>query len=342
MNANSYSSPSTAGGNREWLGTEAVILEPEKSPLYSAIKKTNTAKGTFYEAVADRLAIPSIAGTREGDDGGGGGNEATQRQRFGAYLHRWMKSFSVTDVQQAVSRAGGVAVTDDEFGYAKMKAMREIKRNMEATISSVLETQGGSDDEMKLRGAFKWLSTSAQTPAVPATFRTASGQVLTSKTAVTEADLNGVLKTLVGVTGGAEDYLLIAGNDYVEDIDLFTVGYAGTVTGATYTYPVTLTGGGKSKELNMSVNIFKSSFGRLSVVGSQFLNINTTTGTGNALAALVIKPETWELNFLEELHQSNEEESSGGMSADLKAIGGLFCTMPRANGYITDTLNTNA
>mgnify|MGYP000700517891 CR=1 FL=1 len=64
MNANSYASPGTPGGNREWLGTEATIIEPEKTPLFSTIKKNNNAKGTFYEAVADRLDIPSIAGTR--------------------------------------------------------------------------------------------------------------------------------------------------------------------------------------------------------------------------------------------------------------------------------------
>jgi len=332
MNANTYASPGTTGGNREWLDGKLTILEPEETPFTSMVTKLNNAKGTLHECVADTLRAPRTTGTREGSSGTKGGNRAGKRARFGAYLHRWFDSFGVTDVQQAVSSKGGVATTSDEYGDAKAKCIREVKRDLEATCLSDLETQGG-DDEMQTRGAFKWCA-STQTPVVPEAYRTPAAQRLTSVTGLNEAgsnSINSVLKSLKS-KGGGGTYHFFIGNDYVEDIDLFTrTGDSGT-TSTRYR----IQENGKEQAVTMMVKVFQTSFGRVEVHPDQFIRIDSS-GVGSATSGLLASMDTWELNFLETLHSEDDPEDASGQTGWVKAIGGLFCRMPKANATIINS-----
>lgn len=328
MNSNSYQSPGTTGGNKEWLDTKLTILEPEETPFTSLVPKDNDAKATFHEVVADRLRAPRTTGTREGESGTKGGNKAVKRARFGGYLHRWHDTFSVTDVQQAVTEAGGNAVTNDEYGDAKSKCLREIKRDMESCLCSDIETNGGNDDEMTTRGAFKWLA-ATQTPQIPADFVNPAAQRLTSVATLTEANLNGVLKSLKSQYGKGREYHFIAGNDYVEDVDNFTRTGDG---GSTATrYKVEESGGART--ISMMVKIFSSSFGRLVVHPSDFVRIDSA-GSADVDAGLILNMELWKLSFLERLHAVDDPETAAGVSGYVKGIGGLFCRMPRGNASI--------
>jgi len=332
MNTNSYT-PGTTGGNREWLDGTLTILEPEDSPFPSMVRKDNDAKATFHEVVADRLRAARTTGTREGTGGSAGTNKAAKRQRFGAYLHRWLDTFGVTDVQQAVSERGGVATTDDEYADAKSKAIRELKRDMEATSLSAIETAGGGDDEMTLRGAFTWLA-ATQTPQIPADFLTPAAQRLTGVAGLIETganSINSVLKSLAA-QGGSGDLHMFAGNDYVEDIDLFTrTGDGGTTQTR---YQVMESGG--ARDISMMVRVFQSSFARVTVHPNQFLRISAA-GVGDVDGCLIADMQYWKMCFLERLHAADDPEDAGGQTGYVKAIGGLFCTMPRGNAFIYNT-----
>ena len=74
--ANSYASPSTTGGNREDLRDVLTILEPEQTPVVSAMRKGPGPRGTFTEVLADELAAPSTDGQPEGKDIGTFSNKA--------------------------------------------------------------------------------------------------------------------------------------------------------------------------------------------------------------------------------------------------------------------------
>lgn len=338
MNANSYAAGQVADLNREWLSDELTILEPEKTPFLSMVSKATDAKGTFHEVIADRLRAPRITGTREGDSGPKGGNKTTKKARFGAYLHRWFDSFGVTDVQEAVSRAGATAGTDGSlYAENKMKAVREVKRDMEAALLASQDTQGGTDDEMRTRGAFTWCAAS-QTPQIPADYVTPTAQIVGSVTQLQEHDLIPVLTSLSDQYGGSEEYHMFAGNTYCEDIDLFAT-QAEPVTGTTtkFTAPVTVQGGA-TKTVSMIVSIFQTSFGRLIIHNDKFVDV-TAAGVGNGDAALIANMDLWKLSLLEDLHAVDDESDAGGVSGYAKAIGGLFCKMPRGNAVIYGTLN---
>lgn len=337
MNANSYSTGQIADVNRESLSNELTILEPEKTPFLSMVKKNTDAKATFHEVIADRLRAPRISGTREGDPGTGGGNKTSKRARFGAYLHRWMDEFGVTDVQEAVAKAGGTAGTNGSlYAESKLKALREVKRDMEATLLSAQDTQGGSDTEMRTRGAFKWVAAS-NSPAVPADYRPPSAQVVSGITALLESTLSGVATSLSDQYGGSEEYHVFAGNTYCEDIDLFAVQDTAAGAANRYTAPVNITGG-ETKTVSLIVSIFQTSLGRFVIHNDKFVNVNSA-GTGNGDAALIANLDQWELSMLEDLYAQDNPDDAGGMSGFVKAIGGLFCTMPRGNAVVYGTLN---
>lgn len=337
MNANSYSSGQIADVNRESLSNELTILEPEKTPFLSMVSKNTDAMATFHEVTADRLRAPRISGTREGDSGPGGGNKTTKRARFGAYLHRFHDAFSVTDVQEAIAKKGGTAgTTGSLYDQVKLKALREVKRDMEASCLSAQDTQGGSDTEMRLRGAFKWVS-ATNSPQVPADYTPPAAQVVGSVTALLESTLSGVLTSLSDQYGGSEEYHVFAGNTYCEDIDLFAVQDSAGGAANRYTTPVSVIGG-ETKTVSLIVSIFQTSLGRVVIHNDKFVNV-TSAGVGNGDAALVANMDQWELSMLEDLHAQDDETDAGGVSGFVKAIGGLFCKMPRGNAVIYGTLN---
>lgn len=337
MQANSYSSPAAAGGNREDLRNILTILEPEDTPFTSMVKKGAAPKSTFVEVLADTLRKPRISGTREGSDANRGGNKAAKRKRFGTYIHRHMDEYAVSDVQQKVSENGGTAAVDSEFDNAKAKTLRELKRDIEATNCADQEHQGGSDDEMKTRGAFKWLSTSAQSAnPVPDDFLTLSGSVLsgvgTTVPLFTEKQFNGILKTLKGVYGGKRTYQVIAGDSVVETIDNFSRINEST-TNARYQVQEQA----DKHEITLSVQVFDSSFGRAEVIPSQFVNVSGTTGLGSLESALILNMALWEMDLFDDLHSMELPPMGGGRSGYVKEMHALLCLNPKGNGKIYNT-----
>jgi hypothetical protein len=340
MIANSYSSPGTAGGNREDLRDILTILEPEETPVTSMIKKGDAPSSTFIEVLADTLRKPRSSGTREGQDAGKGNNKVAKRQRFGSFVHRVQDEYGVTDVQQAISRRGGVAAINDEYGEAKAKTIREVKRDLEATACSDVEMQGGSDTDMRTRGAFKWVQDTAQaTQPVPADFRPAGGDPdsttsviksgVNSLTALTETTVNNICKNLSKIYGGKRDYQVPAGDNITNIIDNFTRTGAATDR-INYNQDVT------DKRINWQVTLFDSSFARLHMVPTQFNKIDVN-GDGDPYAALILNLNLWQMLFLENLHSVDQDENAGGMSGYVKAMFALLCLNPKGNGKIFNT-----
>ena len=334
MQTTSYT-PGATGGNREWLEGPLTILEPEATPFVSSTRKVGGAKSTFHETVADTLDGVKVSGTREADSGTKGGNKAGKRARFGSYIGRYFRSFAVSDVQQALSENGALeGIVSNEYAGAKAKAIRELKRDMEAACCSTLDGQGGGDDEMRMRGAFSWLA-ATQTPQIPTDFITPAAQRVSDAgyTSILESgaanSLTTILQSLFSVSGGRTTYDAYMGVTYVGNVDLFT--RTGPETSSSGTRVVF--DGEKAKTIKLNVEIFDSSFGVLNIIPSTFLRIATDGGTGDPTAALIIRREFWKLAFLENLHAADDDEDAGGMSGYVKAMGGLFCSMPKGNAY---------
>lgn len=326
--ANSYDSPGNTGANKEFLMEDLSVLEPEDTPFTSLVAK-GTTSATFAETVADTLRKPRTSGSREGQPGTGNNNKAKARKRFGVYVHRVFDEYSVTDVQQAVTTRGGNAVTGDELDYAKAKTLREVKRDMEAVNCGSQDHNGGDDDSMQTRGAFSWISASAQASnPVPSDFRTPSGAILSSVTAITEAQTNGILQTLFNQYGGKRNYVGIFGSEVCEAIDNFT-----RIEGSTTAKAYTVTESATSRQVTLQVSIFDSTFGRLEIVPTQFNKVDAN-GDGDVYAGLFVNPELWELLFLEELFAQDLEDQGGGEHGYVRGMWANICKNPKGNGKV--------
>lgn len=337
--ANSYSSPGTTGGNREDLRDDLTILEPEETPFTSMIGKETGATSIHTEKLADTMRAPRLNGSPEGQDANTGGNKAVNRQRFGVYTQRVMEEFSVTDVQQRISENGGTASIADEYEEAKAKTIREVKRDIEAVNCSGQETQRGSnEDNMLTRGKFNWIRTAAQsTLPVPEEFRTPTASIKTGiGTALdgfTEDELNTVMQSIKTVRGGTPKMTLIGGNTVVRTIDKFS-----RVNESTTNSRYQVHQDGSKHEIELMVEVFKTSMGTLHCIPTEFNNI-TSAGVGNATAASIIDPADWEMIFLDDLHAKDLDDEGGGPKGYVKAMWQLSCRNPKGSGAIYDSLN---
>jgi len=345
MNADSYASPGVIGGNREDLRDILTIIEPEETPFTSSCTKGDGPNSTFIEVLADTLRKPRISGTREGQDAGKANNKAAKRTRFGSFVHRVQDEFGVTDVQQAVSRKGGTAAIDNEYGNSKAKALREVKRDMEAICCSAIEMQGGSDADMQTRGLFTWIQDTAQSvQPVPPDFRppasvsvggwasTTTATILSGVTGVdvmTEQMFNTELRNLQKIYGGKKDYMVIAGDNITATNDNYT-----RVNSSTTNVRYQVMEQASNKTITLSASIFDSTFGRAQVVPTQFNNVTASTGLGDANVAYILNMSLWQMLFLENLHSVDQDENAGGMSGYVKAMFALIGLNPKGNGKI--------
>lgn len=333
MNASAYN-PGTTGGRREDLRNVLTILEPQETPYVSRAKKGPAPKSTLVETLGDTLRAAKRTGTKEGTDAKKGGNKASARARFGVYIHRQFEEYGVTDVQQIISENGGQAAVDDEFAKSKSKTLLEMKRDMEAICLGDQDTSGGTtESDMITRGAFSWISATAQSSnPVPANFLTPSGAIVSGKsfagTRFTEDDLNGVLKTLRAVYGGKRTYFCLGGKNAIDTVDHFTR----VDVGSNARYRVQEMA--DEHEISMMVNVFESSFGRCEFVCDDFIKTSATTGAADDEAFLVLNMDLMHIDMFDDLHSMELPDYGGGPNGYGKCMFANMCDSPKGHGKI--------
>jgi len=332
--ANSYSVPGDTGGNREDLRDVLTILEPEETPVVSSMKKGPGPNATFVEVLADTLDSVNRTGIPEGQDVASFDNKATKRARFGNYIHISRRSFGVTDVQQLVD----TAAVDSEYDYGKRKAVQELKRDIEAVVCGAQDRQSGDQDTpWATRGLFDWID-SAGPSDVPSSFRTPSAQVHDGST-ITEVVLNGILQSLFEVHGTKKNYMAVFSPELIELVDYFTRTEAAvgnyTSAGSATTGRFKVNDNNSSKTISMEVKTFNSSFGKLALVPSVFLNTDAN-GTFDDDAGLILDTSLLELQTMDNLHTVDMIDEGGGKRGYTKVIYSLCCKSPRGLAKLTD------
>jgi len=308
-----------------------TILEPEQTPVVSAMRKGPGPKGTYTEVLADELDAPTTDGQPEGKDISQFANKAVKRQRFGNYIQIATRDFGVTDVQMLVD----TAAVSNEYEYAKMKTLREMKRDLESTICSNNErNQGNGTEAWKTRGLFKWtasgrdggtgalLGNRTAPDNVPVEYRTPAAQDINAEGNLTETGLNGVLQSLFETHSAKKTYMGVFGPEVVEKIDNFT-----RIEPASSTRRYTINEDAAKKTINLEVKIFNSSFGRVNVMPSVFLDRDGASF--NTEAGLLLDLELLELQYMEGLHVQNLDDEGGGPRGYAKTIYSLCCKNPK-------------
>jgi len=315
------SSYNTAG-NREDLSDILTILEPESTPLTSMANKA-TATGTFFEVQVDDLSTASFDGVNEGEDVTSFDNKAANRARIGNYVQKFRRTYAVSDIQEIVNTAGVAS----EFANAEGKAVREIKRDMEAAFCSAQDRQAdsGAGAPYKTRGMFKFLGLGGQPSDIPAFAQNVANDTTGTQT---ETTFNSVLQELYeanGMPGG--QLTLIAGPTLKKEISDFS-RQAG---GAGFAYQVTQPA--ESKKITLSVNFYEGDFGNVAIIPSTLLNRTSGSSTIDGDAGLLIDPDYVAIHTLKAESNSELENQGGGRRGYCDIIAGLAVHSPKAHGY---------
>jgi hypothetical protein len=315
----------SAISNREDLSNELAILAPEETPILSLCSK-GKASATYTEWTVDSLGSPVTVGVSEGTDVNSFSDKFADRARLGNYIQLMRRDYLVSNLQQAVTSVGPANIAQ-----AEAKSMREIKRDIEATIASNREmtVENGAGTPYGMRGLGAWIQATAQgVNPVPVAYRTPAGSILPGPGAPTESTFNGMLGSIFAANGEMNSLTLVANTALRQVISGFTRN-AGVSTGVTYHVNQEAT----SKQITLSVNLYDSDFGMVKIVNGNPACM-TAAITGSANVGYVLNPKYLGFNTLIPMGATRLENQGGGERGFIDVAGTLVVKHPQAHGKI--------
>ena len=324
--SNTFDTTNTGSGvsNREDLTDVLTILAPEETPVLSSANKER-ASATNVEWTVDSLAAPSTAGISEGADVTSFTDQFAGRARLGNRIQKFRRDYMVSDLQEAVDSVGPAKIAQ-----AEAKAIRELKRDVEATLCGTQDkaTEDGAGTANQLRGLGDWLD-SAGPADVPAAFRTPAGSIHATGNPFTEDVLNTIISSIFRVTGSSNNLMLIADTALRSEI----ADFARTSAGATENIR-SVNYDGNSGSIKLSVDLYESDHGVVSIVnGNPDCMPAVTGGTANG-AGYVVNPEYYGVHELIPMGSTRLPNLGGGERGFVDCALTLGVYHPGAHGYI--------
>ena len=327
--SNTFDTTNTGSGvsNREDLTDVLTILAPEETPILSSANKER-ATATNVEWTVDSLSAPSTAGISEGADVTAFTDKFAGRARLGNRIQKFRRDYMVSDLQEAVDSVGPAKIAQ-----AEAKAIRELKRDVEATISGTQDsaTEDGASTANQLRGLGKWLASGksgdiAVASDVPAAFATPEDSVDVDAANFTETDLNTLISSIFRVTGSTNSLSLIA------DTSLRTIiaDFARTSGGTNDVYR-SVQYDGNSGSIKLSVDLYESDHGVVSIVN---MNPDCAPDTTNKNSGYIVNPEYYGIHELIPMGSTRLPNLGGGERGFVDCALTLGVYHPGAHGKI--------
>ena len=325
--SNTYdtTNPGSGVSNREDLTDVLTILAPEETPILSSANKQK-ASATNVEWTVDSLSAPATTGIREGADVSTFTDKFSGRARLGNYVQKFRRDYMVSDLQEAVDSVGPAKIAQ-----AEAKAIREIKRDIEATLAGTQDraVENGTDTAYALRGLGDWLD-SAGPSDVPAAFRTPAASIVdVTDDDFAESELNGIISSIFKVTGSSNNLMLVADTALRSDIsDFARIGGASGDSVRNVNYS------GESGSIKLSVDLYQSDHGIVSVVNANPDCMPTQAGQAG-MAGYVINPDYYGVHELIPMGSTRLPNQGGGERGYVDCALTLGVYHPGAHGKIT-------
>ena len=330
--SNTYdtTNPGSAVSNREDLTDVLSILAPEETPILSSLNKQK-ANATFVEWTVDSLAAPVTSGIAEGADVTTFTDKFAGRARLGNYVQKFRRDFQVSDLQEAVDSVGPAKIAQ-----AEAKSIRELKRDIEATLASANDraVEDGAGTAYALRGLGDWLD-SAGPADVPAGFRTPAASIYTAAEAAAaefgEEALNDIITSIFEQTGSTNDLMLIADTGLRRVIADFA-----RTSGSSDNSVRNVNYDGGSGQITLRVDMYESDHGMVSIVnGNPSCMPNFGGNTANS-SGYLINPEYAGIHELIALGSTRLPNQGGGERGYVDCALTLGVYHPQAHGLIQD------
>ncbi len=323
--SNTFDTTNTGSGvsNREDLTDVLTILAPEETPILSSANK-QAASATFVEWTVDSLSAPNTAGISEGADVTAFTDQFAGRAKLGNRVQKFRRDYMVSDMQEAVDSVGPAKIAQ-----AEAKAIRGLKRDIEATIAGTQDSavENGAGTANALRGLGDWLDGAAG--GVPATFQTPAGSIAATGTAFSETILNSLISSIFRVSGSANNLMLVADTALRQVIaDFARTSASATDNVRTVNYD------GNSGSIKLSVDLYESDHGVVSIVnGNPDCMPAVTGGTANG-AGYLVNPEYYGIHELIPMGSTRLPNLGGGERGFVDCALTLGVYHPGAHGYI--------
>ena len=325
--SNTFDTTNTGSGvsNREDLTDVLTILAPEETPILSSANKQK-ASATKVEWTVDALSAPSTVGIAEGADVTTFTDQFAGRARLGNRVQKFRRDYKVSDLQEAVDSVGPAKVAQ-----AEAKAIRELKRDIEASLASAntQTTEDGAGAVNRLGGLGDWIQNAAGSANVPAAFRTPATSIadVTDGT-FAETELNALISSIFKVTGSTNNLMLVADTALRQDIsDFARIGGASGDSVRSVNY------GGESGTIKLSVDLYQSDHGIVSVVNANPDCMPTQAGTAG-MAGYLVNPEYYGVHELIPMGSSRLPNLGGGERGFVDCALTLGVYHPGAHGKI--------
>ena len=316
------SGPGSAVSNREDLTDVLSILAPEETPVLSSASKQR-ASSTFVEWTVDSLADVSTAGVSEGADVTSFTDKFSGRARLGNYTQKFRRDYMVSDLQEAVDSVGPAKIAQ-----AEAKAIRELKRDVEATLLSdnEMSAEDGAGTPYKLRGLGKWIQNGEQaTNPVPAAFRTPTTSIKEDASTLLESEFNDLITSIYRETGTTNSLTLVADTALRRVIsDFARIG----VSGENREFNVS----GDSGTIRLSVELYQSDHGVVSIIN---MNPDCAPDTTNKDTGYLVNPEYYGVHELIPMGSTRLPNLGGGERGYVDCSLTLGVYHPQAHGKIT-------
>ena len=314
--------------NREDLTDVLTILAPEETPILSSANKKG-ASATKVEWTVDSLSAPSTVGIREGLDVTTFTDQFAGRARLGNRVQKFRRDYMVSDLQEAVDSVGPAKIAQ-----AEAKALRELKRDIEASLASAntQTTEDGAGVVNRLGGLGDWIQNAAGSGNVPAPFQTPAASIADVTDAnFAESELNSLISSIFKVTGTSNNLMLVADTALRQDISDFARigGVSGdSVRAVNYN--------GESGTIKLSVDLYQSDHGIVSVVNANPDCMPVQAGTAG-MAGYLVNPEYYGVHELIPMGSSRLPNLGGGDRGFVDCALTLGVYHPGAHGKIVST-----
>ena len=325
--SNTFDTTNTGSGvsNREDLTDVLTILAPEETPILSSANKER-ASATNVEWTVDSLSAPQTAGIAEGADVTAFTDQFAGRARLGNRVQKFRRDYMVSDMQEAVDSVGPAKIAQ-----AEAKAIRELKRDIEATLAGTQDSavEDGAGTANALRGLGDWID-SAGPADVPSTFRTPAASIVdVTDDVFAESELNGLISSIFKVTGTSDNLMLVADTALRTDIsDFARIGGVSGDSVRSVNYD------GNSGSIKLSVDLYQSDHGIVSVVNANPDCMPVQAGQAG-MSGYVVNPEYYGIHELIPMGSTRLPNLGGGERGFVDCALTLGVYHPGAHGKIT-------
>jgi hypothetical protein len=331
--SNTYDVTNTgsAVSNREDLTDVLTILAPEETPVLSSAQKQR-ASATNTEWTVDSLSAPSTAGIVEGDDITAFTDQFAGRARMGNYTQKFRRDYRVSDLQEAVDSVGPAKIAQ-----AEAKAIRELKRDIEATLCSAnVKQQATASLPYKMTGLGGFIDSAATATTVPVGFTTPATSIYTTTESAandfSETALNNIISSIFEVNGVSNGLILVA------DVGLRRVisDFARLSTVATESSIRNVNYDGGTASIKLSVELYQSDHGIVSIVNANPDCMPNFGGSTVNSSGYLLNPEFYGVHELIPMGSTRLPNQGGGERGFVDCALTLGVYHPQAHGLIQD------